>query len=215
VTYPIFSLKKQHEALQARVLASRAFILGPEVEAWEKEFGDFIGAKHSVGVSSGSDALLLALQTLGVGPGDEVIVPTYTLFASAGSVARLGARPVGKECVCEATSRGDSAENASWLLPFRCRPSHTFNQFEVRTPGAGKRDRLREALQTKNVGTKVYDPRPLHVQECFRDLGYREGDFPWAEEFSRETLALPIYPELETKELEQAASELARLVPTL
>ncbi|NDF99250.1 MAG: hypothetical protein EB101_10070, partial [Chitinophagia bacterium] len=69
MTLPIFSLKKQHEALRGklteafhRVLASGAFVLGPEVEAWEKEFGDFLGAKHAVGVSSGSDALLLALQ---------------------------------------------------------------------------------------------------------------------------------------------------------
>ena len=87
MTLPIFSLKKQHEALEGklseafqRVLTSGSFILGPEVEAWEREFGDFLGAKHAVGVSSGSDALLLALQALGVGPGDEVIVPTYTFF---------------------------------------------------------------------------------------------------------------------------------------
>ena len=96
MSQPIFSLKKQHDALQAnlteafqRVLASDSFILGPEVEAWEKEFAEFFGAKHVVGVSSGSDALLLALQALGVGPGDEVVVPTYTFFASAGSVAKL------------------------------------------------------------------------------------------------------------------------------
>ena len=390
MTLPIFSLKKQHEVLRSklteafhRVLASGAFVLGPEVEAWEKEFGDFLGAKHSVGVSSGSDALLLALQALGVGPGDEVIVPTYTFFASAGAVARLGARPVfvdsapccynlnvaavanaigpktkaimavhlfgqaadmeallkvanraglpvvedvaqalgakvadrhagtlgavgcfsffptknlgalgeggmvvtqdpqlaeklrklrvhgakkkyfheevggnfrlhelqaaflraklpllagwlqqrvrnaemylrlfsgapgigpvQKACVCNEPTQEESV-NAGLLLPFRCHPSHTFNQFVVRIPGKGRRDRLRETLKVKGVGTEVYYPRSLHVQECFRDLGHREGDFPWAEKFSRETLALPIYPELETQEIEQVAREVVRLV---
>lgn len=391
---PIFSLKKQHEMLQAklseafhRVLASGSFILGPEVEAWEREFGDFLGSKHAVGVSSGSDALLLALQALGVGPGDEVIVPTYTFFASAGSVARLGARPVfvdsapccynlnvaavaqaigpktkaimavhlfgqaadmeallqvahkaglpvvedvaqalgakvgdryagtlgavgcfsffptknlgalgeggmvvtrdeqlaeklrklrvhgakkkyfheevggnfrlhelqaaflrvklpriagwldqrvgnaqlyyrifsgsaaarptTEECVCHQAVAEKSTKDAELLLPFRCHPSHTFNQFVIRMTGAGRRDRLREALLAQGIGTEVYYPRPLHVQECFQGLGYREGDFPWAERFSRETLALPIYPELESREIEHVASELCRLAGSL
>lgn len=126
--------------------------------------------------------------------------------------ASLGARPGQTECVCEAASRDDEEKGATMVLPFRCHASHTFNQFVVRIPGVGKRDRLRETLQARNVGTEVYYPRPLHVQECFRDLGYREGDFPWAEKFSRETLALPIYPELELKEIEQVAGEVAKLV---
>ncbi|NBT49035.1 MAG: DegT/DnrJ/EryC1/StrS family aminotransferase [Actinobacteria bacterium] len=370
-----------------RVLASGSYILGPEVDSWEREFGDFFGAQYAIGVSSGSDALLLALQALGVGPGDEVIVPTYTFFASAGSVARLGARPVfvdsapccynlsapavaqaigpktkaimavhlfgqaadmesilqvaqkaglpvvedvaqalgakvgdryagtlgtvgcfsffptknlgalgeggmvvtrdeqlaeklrklrvhgakkkyfheevggnfrlhelqaaflrvklpriadwlqqrqrnaeayyrmfsgsstarptTKECVCNQTPPNDSTMSPEILLPFRCNPSHTFNQFVLRISGAGRRDRLREALLARGVGTEVYYPRPLHVQECFRNLGYREGDFPWAERFSRETLALPIYPELETGEIEHVASELCQLAGSL
>lgn len=366
------------------MVESGAFILGPEVEFWEREFAGFLGAKHAVGVSNGSDALLLSLQALGVGPGDEVIVPTYTFFASAGSVARLGARPVfvdsapccynlnvsavasaigpktkaimavhlfgqaadmdalGKvaqkaslpivedvaqslgakvgqnyagtigtigcfsffptknlgalgeggavvtqdpelaekvrklrvhgakkkyfheevggnfrlhelqaaflrtklpmltgwlekraqnaeayfrclsqskiaqlaesECVCHQEPGRTTRTEAELLLPYRCHPTHTFNQFVVRIPGGGKRDRIREGLQEKGVGTEVYYPRPLHVQECFRNLGYREGQFPWAEKFSRETLALPIYPELEDQELEVVARELEKLI---
>jgi dTDP-4-amino-4,6-dideoxygalactose transaminase len=366
-----------------RVLASGTYILGPEVDSWEREFRDFFGAQYAIGVSSGSDALLLALQALGVGPGDEVIVPTYTFFASAGSVARLGARPVfvdsapccynlsaaavaqaigpktkaimavhlfgqaadmeailqvaqkaglpvvedvaqalgakvgdryagtlgtlgcfsffptknlgalgeggmvvtrdeqlaerlrklrvhgakkkyfheevggnfrlhelqaaflrvklpriadwlqqrqrnaeayyrmfsvsstarptTNECVCNRSLPNESTNCPEILLPFRCHPSHTFNQFVIRISGAGRRDRLREALLARGVGTEVYYPRPLHVQECFRNLGYREGDFPWAERFSQETLALPIYPELESKEIERVASELCEL----
>ena len=388
---PIFSLKKQHGSLQKgleeafqRVVTSGSFILGPEVESWEREFAEYLGAKHAVGVSNGSDALLLALQALGVGPGDEVIVPTYTFFASAGSVARLGARPVfvdsapccynlkvpavasaigpktkaimavhlfgqaadmdallkvaqkaglpivedvaqslgakvgqkyagtvgaigcfsffptknlgalgeggavvtqdpqlaekvrklrvhgakkkyfheevggnfrlhelqaaflrtkfpmladwlekraqnaeiylrhfsqskiacpaESECVCNEGAGGTEPTDAQLLLPYRCHPHHTFNQFIVRIPGREKRDRIRESLQEKGVGTEVYYPRPLHVQDCFRDLGYREGQFPWAEKFSRETLALPIYPELEAQEVEYVAREVEALV---
>jgi dTDP-4-amino-4,6-dideoxygalactose transaminase len=77
-----------------RVLDSGQFVLGSEVEAFEREIATWIGVPHAVGVSNGSDALLLALQAVGVGPGDEVICPTYTFFATAGAVSRLGGKPV-------------------------------------------------------------------------------------------------------------------------
>lgn len=77
-----------------RVLDSGRFVLGPEVESFEQEIGKWIGVPHAVGVSNGSDALLLALQAVGVGLGDEVICPTFTFFATAGAVARLGGIPV-------------------------------------------------------------------------------------------------------------------------
>ena len=77
-----------------KVLDSGRFVLGPEVEAFEQEIGKWIGVPHAIGVSNGSDALLLALQAVGVGPGDEVICPTFTFFATAGAVARLGGVPV-------------------------------------------------------------------------------------------------------------------------
>lgn len=390
---PIFSLKKQHDFLKEdleatfqRVMASGGFVLGPEVEAWEREFSGFLGCQHSVGVANGSDALLVALQALGVGPGDEVILPTYTFFSTAGSVVRLGAKPVfvdsapccynlsvaevasvigpktkailavhlfgqaadmealiqlanragvpvvedvaqslgakvgskyagtlgtlgcfsffptknlgalgeggmivtgdaalaekvrklrvhgaGKkyyheyvggnyrlhslqaaflrvklphlnrwleqrganaelyrrhfsgndwvgtvstECVCQSPMKGvSSGRQKRLLLPFRCHPVHTFNQFVVRIPGANhERDQLRELLQARGVSTEVYYPRALHVQDCFRSFGYRQGQFPWAEKFSQESLALPIYPELEAKEIEFVATQIKDLM---
>lgn len=98
---PLVDLAAQHQALQPelrrafeRVLGHQGFILGDEVRAFEEEIERFLGIKHAIGVSSGTDALLLALTALGIGPGDEVIVPTFSFFATAGCVARLGARPM-------------------------------------------------------------------------------------------------------------------------
>jgi dTDP-4-amino-4,6-dideoxygalactose transaminase len=347
---PLLDLKAQYAAIRSEVRAaidrvcdSQHFILGPEVIALEEEVAAFCGARFAIGVSSGTDALLAALMAVGVGPDDEVITTSYSFFATAGVIARLGARPVfvdiepttfnidaqavsahitartralmpvhlfGRcadmdpllkvaeehrlavvEDAAQAigsideqgrqagtighvgcfsffpsknlgafgdggmlvTNDADLAETLrvlrvhgskpkyyhqlvggnfrldalqaavlrvkltylpAWTEARRANaeryrrlcaglleqvdlpadvPGHIYNQFVVRVP---ERDRLQTFLQERGVGTEVYYPRPLHLQECFAGLGYREGDFPHAEAAAHDSLALPIYPEL-------------------
>jgi dTDP-4-amino-4,6-dideoxygalactose transaminase len=334
------------KAAFARVLASNHFILGPEVEAFETEIATYLGVKFAIGVSSGTDALLVALMALGVGPGDEVITTPFSFFATAGAIARLGARPVfvdidldtynidvalvraavsrrtkavlpvhlfGQPCdlaaleaLCQErrlfmvedaaqaidARAGDKSAGAvgtfgcfsffpsknlgafgdaglvitqdkalaervrvlrvhgapikyhhtaiggnfrldalhaailrvklpyldGWTegrranarlydaifqqkglpadtltTPVRKHTGHIYNQYVIRTC---RRDPLRQFLEKRRIGTEVYYPKPLHLQECFKYLGYREGNFPKAEKAAAQALALPIFPEL-------------------
>jgi dTDP-4-amino-4,6-dideoxygalactose transaminase len=89
-------------------------------------------------------------------------------------------------------------------LPWR-RPGdrHIFNQYVIRTP---KRDDLRKYLGDQGVQTEIYYPLSLHMQECFKDLGYKTGDFPESEKAAADSLALPIYPELTASQQEQVVS---------
>jgi len=361
---PLLDLKRQYQPLRDeiravvdRVLDSQYFILGPEVEALEHEAATALDVAHAVGVSSGTDALLVALMALEVGPGDEVIVPTFTFFATAGVVTRLGARPVFVDvdpvdyCIDPAGLAaalgprtkavipvhlfGQAANMAtvaevvgdipviedcaqSWGADFRGRlvggigdmgafsffPSkniggfgdgglvttrseetagmlrelrvhgqagpylhprvggnfrlhalqaailrvklphvskwidgrrrnadryreligeaglnevvglpeavggrgHTYNQFMVRSQ---RRDDLRAHLLDRGIGCSVYYPLPLHLQPCFSELGYSEGDLPVAEQASREVLALPVFPELTDDEIEEVVGAIA------
>ncbi len=341
-------LKPELEAAVARVLASGQVILGPEVAALEEEVACYCGASHGVGCGSGTEALSLALHALEIGPGDEVILPTFTFFATAGCVARTGARPVfvdidpatynldpyqvenkitprtralmvvhlfgqcadmaplwqvaqrhglpiiedaaqalgaeyqdkragslggigclsfyptknlgaygdagmsvtsdpgwAKRMAClrvhgmepryyhkylgwnaridalqacmlrvklphlegwiadrqAAARRYDELIEEQHLTGFLARPTakpgrrHTFNQYVVRVAG-GQRDALVRHLKAEGIGCEVYYPLPLHLQECLSHLGYRQGDFPAAEEASRSVLAFPMFPEI-------------------
>jgi dTDP-4-amino-4,6-dideoxygalactose transaminase len=337
---------------------AQALILGPHVERFERELAAYCGTKHAIGVSSGTDALLCALMALGVGPGDEVVCPSFTFFATAGSVARLGATPVFAE-IDPRTFNVDPADVAKKLtgrtraimpvhlfgqvarmepinevaarrgipvvedaaqaigakrngkracalgfagclsfyptknlgafgdagaictsddaLAEKCRKlrvhgsGHTYhhemiggmfrlaavqaavlsvklkyldgwhearrknaalydqllkgsrvvtprieegnwsvyNQYVVRVPD---RDRVRQHLADRGVGSGVYYPLPLHLQECFAYLGVREGSLPETERACREVLALPIYPELPEDHVRYVAKELLAAV---
>src|SRR5690348_4351812 len=96
---PLFPSSHARYAAQLRerigaVIETGRYILGPEVEAFESEFADYLGAKHAIGVANGTEAITIALRALGVGPGDEVVVPSFTFYASAEAVVNAGASPV-------------------------------------------------------------------------------------------------------------------------
>ena len=91
---PLAPLRGELDARLAEVIDGGRFILGPEVEAFEREFAAYLGARHAVGVANGTDAITLALRAMGVGAGDEVVVPSFTFYASAEAIPLTGARPV-------------------------------------------------------------------------------------------------------------------------
>ena len=133
---PLLDLQAQYATIRTEVLAAitrvcdaQRFILGPEVDSLELELATILGAPHAVGVSSGTDALLLALMALEVGQGDEVVTSPFSFFATAGSIARLGARPVFVD-VDPATFNLDSAKLAASITPKTKAiiPVHLFGQ---------------------------------------------------------------------------------------
>jgi len=98
---PFLDLTSQYKELEAEWLAAiretgnrGSFVLGPHVQAFEKEFAEYVGVKHAIGVANGTDSLYLSLRALGVGPGDEVITTPFTFFASAETIDMVGATPV-------------------------------------------------------------------------------------------------------------------------
>jgi dTDP-4-amino-4,6-dideoxygalactose transaminase len=133
---PLLDLTAQYAPIRDEVLAavtrvcdSQRFILGEEVEALERELAAALGTTHAIGVSSGTDAILAALMAFGIGPGDEVITPTYSFFATAGCVARVGATPVFVDV--DPVSFNMRAESLARVLTPRTKaiiPVHLFGQ---------------------------------------------------------------------------------------
>src|SRR5205085_11717611 len=91
---PLTPLREEMRAAVARVLDSERYILGPEVEGFEQEFAAYCGTAHAVGVANGTEAITIALRAMGIGPGDEVVVPSFTFYASAEAIPPTGATPV-------------------------------------------------------------------------------------------------------------------------
>ena len=351
------ALEKEIESALHEVFKTQQFILGPQVKALEQAISEYCEVPHAMGVASGSDALLLSLMALGIGKGDEVLLPPFTFFATAGVISRVGATPVfvdidpqtlmidsskiGEkitprtkaiipvhlygQCAdmrpilefAEAkrlfviedaaqalgaeyrpdvkskirkagqmghfgcfsffptknlgafgdagmvvtrdpelaervrllrvhgsrpkyyhkeigiNSRLDTLQAAILLVKFRYLEKwtgerrkraeryqallkdlasalsgfslpvtrsgnrHIYHQYVIRVP---ERDRLRSFLQEEGVGTEIYYPVPLHLQECYASLGWRRGDFPVSEKAAGDVLALPIFPELPENE---------------
>jgi dTDP-4-amino-4,6-dideoxygalactose transaminase len=357
---PLLDLKAQHRTIRSEVLAamtrvvdSQHFVLGEEVYALETEIAAYCRVKHSIGCASGSDALLLALMALGIGPGDKVLTTPYTFFATVSAICRVGATPVFADVepdtfnldaakavdvvakhpevraiipvhlfgACAdldpllsfAGSRGISivedaaqsigseykgrrvgsvgdvgclsffpsknlgafgdagmlttnddalAEKLKILRVHGARKKyyhewvgvnsrldaiqaavlrvklqhldtwtegrqrnadlyrqmirqfgisvsvptekayqnrHIYNQFVI---VGQRRDELQAFLKAHGIGTEIYYPVPMHVQKCFANLGYRAGDFPVSERLANESLALPVYPELPSEDIE-------------
>jgi dTDP-4-amino-4,6-dideoxygalactose transaminase len=369
---PFFDLKPQSLALKGEiqsaieeVFESQQFIMGAQVQALEQAIANYCNTPYAIGVASGSDALLLSLMALGIGQGDEVIMPPFTFFATAGSVSRIGATPVFvdidpqtynidpskiEEKITKRTkaimpvhlfgqcadmdpilkiakskhvyiiedaaqalgaeynpstgkksqragqmgdlgcfsfyptknlgafgdagmvvandpllaekvrlfrvhgsqpkyyhkwiginSRLDTMQAAILLVKFKYLEKwtearqglaqryeklfqdllsfvaeiklpaiqyanrHIFNQYVVRVP---KRDQLKKFLSEEGIGTDIYYPLPLHLQECFSFLNHRQGDFPVSEKAAVETLALPIFPELTKDQQERVVDRI-------
>lgn len=136
IKVPLLDLKPQYEALAdelnaavAEVVKSQYFILGPEVECFERGVADYCGVKHAVGVSSGTDALIVAMMAMGVGEGDEVITTPYTFFGTAGSIVRLGAKPVFVDIEADSFNLDTSKIEAAITPKTRAiAPVHLFGQ---------------------------------------------------------------------------------------
>lgn len=356
---PLLDLKAQYaiikdEVMQAitAVCESQLFCLGPVVAEFEEKIAAYCDSKYAVGVSSGSDALLISLMALGIKPGDEVITTPFTFFATAGSVARLGAKPVfvdvepdsyniDPSCIKEkitektraiipvhlfgqvaqmkpimeiakrktiaviedaaqaigATQDGIKCGNFGNLGCFSFYPSKNLGGFgdgglvttnsenlaekiktlrdhgqapryfykvvggnfrldsiqaavlsvklkyldkwnekrrqnaalynnifadsPVKTPKidlnnvsiyhqytvtAPKRDRLQKFLSENGISSAVFYPKPLHLQDCFREPGCKEGSLPVAERLCGEVLSLPVFPELTAGQIEYVAN---------
>jgi dTDP-4-amino-4,6-dideoxygalactose transaminase len=159
---PLIDVQAQNQPLQAEmlqavkgVLESGAFVLGPEVKSFEEEFRSYTKAPYAIGCASGSDALLLPLMALHCGPGDEVLVPSFTFYATAGAVARLGAKPVFVDS--DDTCNISLADLAEKITP-RTKaviPVHLFGQM----------------ADMEAIGHLVHGKRITVIEDCAQSIG--------------------------------------------
>jgi dTDP-4-amino-4,6-dideoxygalactose transaminase len=177
----LLDLKAQNGALEPelqeaflRVLRSGHFILGPEVERFERALAEFTGARHALGVSSGTDAILLALMALEIGPGDEVLCPSFTFFATAGCVARVGAKPVFVDSLPDSFNL--DPEDAERRVTSRTKaiiPVHLFGQAADMDAvfGLARRHGLRVIEDAAQALGATYQGRQVGALSGFGSLG--------------------------------------------
>ena len=165
MSVPLLDLTPQYESIQedvdaaiARVVRSQGFVLGPEVEALESEVADYLGVAHAVGCASGTDALLLPLRALDLAPGDEVIVPAFTFFATAGAVWNAGLKPVF--CDVDPVTFNVTRETVEEVWTQRTRaviPVHLFGQMAPMSELealAGERDAVVLEDAAQSIGAR-------------------------------------------------------------
>lgn len=170
IKVPLLDLKPQYQALAAdldkavsEVVQSQYFILGPEVECFEHGVADYCGVQHGIGVSSGTDALIVAMMAMGIGEGDEVITTPYTFFGTVGSIVRLGAKPVFVDI--EADSFNIDVSKIKAAITPRTRviaPVHLFGQMAP--------------MQAINQLAREHDL--LVIEDAAQAIGAKQNDRP-------------------------------------
>lgn len=170
---PLLDLKRQYATIKneiddalMRVVTSQRFILGPEVEQLEQAVGQYVGSKHAIGCASGTDALLLSLKALPLEPGDEVVVPSFTFFATAGAVWNAGFKPVFADM--QADSFNLTAENIRSVLTPRTRAVivvHLYGQM-ARMPEIMELARERELFVIEDAAQSLGARQQLGEQDA-------------------------------------------------
>jgi dTDP-4-amino-4,6-dideoxygalactose transaminase len=131
-TTPLLALREQMLERMSAVVERGVYILGPELEAFERELADYLGVRHAIGVANGTDAITIALRAMGVQPGDEVVVPSFTFYASAEAVVNAGGRPVF--CEVDQATRNVTRETVSAALTPRTAAIVTVDLFGCPAP---------------------------------------------------------------------------------
>ena len=208
---PLIDVKAQYgplipelEARFREVVEDGQFIRGPHFWAFQEEAAAFLGVSKTVGVANGTDAIVILLDAMEIGPGDEVICPAFTFYATAESIARRGATPVFAD-IDPATMNVDVEDVAAKITP-RTRaimPVHLFGRpapmDELVALGVPVVEDAAQAfgapgVAKQGIASAVYYTTPLHLQPALRFLGNEPGSLPTTERVAEENFSVPLWP---------------------